>query len=241
VTLLYTRWPEQIAGQAKSTGPYDPCRQCGRGTWVRYGGQPICYECATGEALPAPRAAPLGTEVSLDEDEQARLAALARARAAHDRRMKIRDQRVDLTRSDAAVDLTAIGVHYGWCRCLGAAFNDTTRGTDRYLVQPPGHAYALQSRASVHARGHLIFLPGEEIVGDVIGFGVSPALARGVLLVGWITRAEFTEQHVLRDFGLGVGEQPAVDQSALSEPCLLPGWIGLTGRTPVAAREFSDW
>jgi len=168
--------------------------------------------------------------VSFSEAEAERLATLAAARAAHDRRHGIRNQRVDQARTDAEVDAAAIAAHYAWCRALGAPFNAATSGTAQYLVRPPGQPYVLQSRASVHALGHVIFLPGEVIAGEVVGFGVPLTVGAGVHLVGWISRADYLRLASLRDFG--IGPQPALGQAALAEPASLPGWIGPRAEPP---------
>lgn len=44
-------WPDEIPGLGtRHVGPFISCGRCGRGTWVRYGGEARCLACST-EAL----------------------------------------------------------------------------------------------------------------------------------------------------------------------------------------------
>jgi hypothetical protein len=40
-------WPAMLPGLVEKTiGAYEPCADCGTGTWVRYGGRAVCLRCA---------------------------------------------------------------------------------------------------------------------------------------------------------------------------------------------------
>jgi hypothetical protein len=40
-------WPDALPDLGpRSIGPYDPCVDCGCGSWVRYGGAVVCCPCA---------------------------------------------------------------------------------------------------------------------------------------------------------------------------------------------------
>ena len=40
-------WPDEIGGLGRhNVGPFVPCENCGRGTWVRYGLWALCLACA---------------------------------------------------------------------------------------------------------------------------------------------------------------------------------------------------
>src|SRR5262245_52984707 len=40
-------WPNALPGLGpRNNGPFDPCRDCGSGSWERYGDRVLCLECA---------------------------------------------------------------------------------------------------------------------------------------------------------------------------------------------------
>jgi hypothetical protein len=40
-------WPDELPGLGpRRVGPFDPCVDCGRGSWARYGGAALCCGCA---------------------------------------------------------------------------------------------------------------------------------------------------------------------------------------------------
>jgi hypothetical protein len=41
-------WPNVVHGLGvRAVGPYHPCADCGRGSWVRYGSVVLCCACAS--------------------------------------------------------------------------------------------------------------------------------------------------------------------------------------------------
>jgi hypothetical protein len=48
-------WPDELPGLGpRRIGPFDPCVGCGRGSWVRYGGEVRCCPCATARVTEEP-------------------------------------------------------------------------------------------------------------------------------------------------------------------------------------------
>jgi hypothetical protein len=44
-------WPDELPGLGpRRIGPFDPCGDCGRGSWVRFGYHTLCLPCATRRA-----------------------------------------------------------------------------------------------------------------------------------------------------------------------------------------------
>jgi hypothetical protein len=41
-------WPDALLGLGpRRVGAFDPCADCGRGSWVRYGDRVVCLACAS--------------------------------------------------------------------------------------------------------------------------------------------------------------------------------------------------
>ena len=48
-------WPDAVPGLgARTVGPYDPCANCARGSWVRYGADVLCCACAVARTATGP-------------------------------------------------------------------------------------------------------------------------------------------------------------------------------------------
>jgi hypothetical protein len=44
-------WPDELPGLGpRHVGPFDPCVDCGRGSWARYGSAVLCCPCAVARA-----------------------------------------------------------------------------------------------------------------------------------------------------------------------------------------------
>jgi hypothetical protein len=52
-------WPDAVPGLGpRSIGPFESCVGCGRGSWVRYGGEVRCCSCAIARLEPPEKGLP---------------------------------------------------------------------------------------------------------------------------------------------------------------------------------------
>jgi hypothetical protein len=50
-------WPDSLPGLGvRHVGPYEPCSECGEGSWVRYGGRVLCARDSRARSLKDPEA-----------------------------------------------------------------------------------------------------------------------------------------------------------------------------------------
>src|SRR6266446_3394304 len=121
-------WPDSLEAGAKTVEPFAPC-SCGRYTWVRYGGVPHCYWCASGTPPPSEVDSESSLIFRFNQTELDKLKRLAAARGTSKREVGVQTKKIDKQRSDREIDYLSVRAHYAITRWAGIVFDDSVTVT----------------------------------------------------------------------------------------------------------------